>query len=490
MAARGAIAERSREGTSGEGGARSGPSPSIAAVVVSAPVQERRPLLAQQLARIAEGPSVARLASSLRRSHPRRSDDEIEDAIQHAFERSYARCDSESERKVYSWLWRTADRRLCDRGRELAREVPAAADSNVWLRAVEERGPQETLEEADEERNLVALFQQLAGELPPRQRSVLALHARGRERRALAEDLGVSERIVKRSLEHIHARARELVSDRCGSGCEQGTQGVCRLAFGLAAGSEARRAQLHLMSCPTCQAFHERLAWWREAAAGVVPVPVTHELDPTLAERTLGRLADAALGVKQQLFDTGSSIRQHASDGAASVKTQAAATYYRGSDPTPLAAVRPGPVAAVIVSCLTVAGGGAYCVDQGIDPIRVLAGAGGQEEQRPAPPPQDEPALAAPEQGLPPAATPPPAVQPAPAPAPPAPPPTPPPASPVPEPAAPPPPAPPDEFDPASSAAAGIPQPTSGASSSPAPEPAPVGPAPAPSGGGGEFGGP
>jgi len=453
-------------------------------VAASLPVRQGPSELTQRhVAGIADSASAGRLKTSLRRSHPRRSREEINDALQHAYAQALERCEAEGERQVYGWLWRTADRRLCDRGRQLAHEMPAAADSNVWLRAVDERDPQHTLQAADEHHHLVDLFEQLASELPDRQRSVLALHARGRERRAVAQDLGVSERIVRRSLEQILSRARELLTDRCGSGCEHGTRDVCRLAFGLATGSEAGRAQLHLVSCPTCQAFHERLAWWREAAAAVVPVPAGHQLDPTLAERTLTKLADGALGVKQQLTDAGSSIRQHASDSAASVKTQAMSTYYRGPDPSPLAAVRPGPAAAVIVSCLTVAGG-AYCADQGIDPIRALAGAtgGGEQQQQPPTPAQEEPvADRVPDEPA--TATPQPAPQPPPAPAPPV---TPTPAPPAPAPVAPPAPAPPDEFDPASSAAAGSPPASSPA---PASAPAPT-PAPAPSGGGGEFGGP
>jgi len=175
-------------------------------------------------------------------------------------------------------------------------------------------------------------------------------------------------------------------------------------------------------------------------------------------------------------------VRQQASDGAAQLKAQAATTYYRAADPTPLAGVRPGAAAAVLTSCLTIAGGGAYCATQGIDPVRTLTGVIAPDRKQPPP---DRPA-AAPE----PAPDPPPA-EPAPQPTPP-PPTAAPPVDPAPEPApapappAPSPSAPPDEFDPASSSAAGAPQ-----TAAPAPQPAPPPkPAPAPAGGGGEFGGP
>ena len=435
---------------------------------------------------IATSAAADRLKASLGRSHPRRSSDEIDDALQDALLRGYARCEATDEDAVWTWLWRTADKRLQDRGRSLAREVPTPDHSSIMVHAPAPDDPQRELERADRHSELVELFEALSATLSARQRAVLALHARGRKRPAVATELGVSERVVKRQLENVLSRARALLVDRCGGGCEEGGTDVWRLAFGLASSAEAARAQLHLLSCPTCQAFCERLGWWREAAAATVPVPAAHELDPALAERALTKLTDAAVGLKQQLSTAGSSVRTHASDTGAQLKAQASATYYRAADPTPLAGVRPGAAAAVISGCLTVAGGGAYCLDQGVDPVRTLAGVVGQQAPDKPPPPKPDPEPTAP--APPPPSTPPPAAAPTPPP-PPAPAPN---ASPDPAPAPPPPPAPApgDEFDPASSRAVEA-QPQS-APGAPAPTSRPTPkPAPAPSaGGGGEFGGP
>jgi len=99
-------------------------------VAASLPVQQGPSELTQRrVAGIADSASAGRLKTSLRRSHPRRSPDEINDALQHAYAQALERCEAKGERQVYGWLWRTADRRLCDRGRQLAHEMPAAACS-------------------------------------------------------------------------------------------------------------------------------------------------------------------------------------------------------------------------------------------------------------------------------------------------------------------------------------------------------------------------
>jgi len=453
-------------------------------------------LTRRHLESIAATAAADRLKASLRRSHPCRSSEEIDDALQDALLRGYAHCQASDEDSVWTWLWRTADRRLKDRGRSLAREVPTPDHSTVMLQATGPDDPQRELEREGRHSELIDLFEALSTTLSARQRAVLALHVRGRKRPAVASELGISERVVKRQLENILGSARTLLANRCGGGCEDGDADVWRLAFGLATGPEAARAQAHLISCAACQAFLARLGWWREAAAAAIPVPAAHELDPAVAERGLNKLTDAVLGLKAHLSGTGASVRAHAGDAGAQLKAQAAATYYRAADPTPLAGLRPGAAAAVISGCLTVAGGGAYCLERGVDPVRALAGIVGQQDEAPrkveaAP----EPVAEAPAPDTPPdvastpAAPPDPPVPAPPAPAPAAP--TPAPAPAVPDPAAPPAPAPGDEFDPAgSTAAAGEPQPPAPpAAPAPNPQPRPAR-ALAPSRGGGEFGGP
>jgi len=202
--------------------------------------------------------------------------DAVDDALQDAYARAYACCEAEPA-AVYAWLEQAAVYRLQERLRGLNRERPRPSDSNVFVGICDDQvDPARAVEEREEERELERLFADLADQLPPRHRAVLALHSRGRKRPAVASELGISDRAVKRSLERTLARARELLVERCDGGCPQGGPDVWRLAFGLATGSQAARAQLHLLGCPTCQAFHERLGWWREAAAAAVPVPAAH----------------------------------------------------------------------------------------------------------------------------------------------------------------------------------------------------------------------
>lgn len=120
---------------------------------------------------------------------------------------------------------------------------------------------------------------------------------------------------------------------------------------------------------------------------------------------------------------------QKATEGLASLKQQAASAYTRAVDPTPLAAVRPGTVASVVVSCIAIGGGAAtYCADQGVDPIgaaRSLIASSSEpepaqdeapEEEAPAGPvytPVNPPVT---EEEPPPEPTPPPAEEPAPEP--------------------------------------------------------------------------
>jgi RNA polymerase sigma factor (sigma-70 family) len=86
---------------------------------------------------------------------------------------------------------------------------------------------------------------------------------------------------------------------------------------------------------------------------------------------------------------------QKSAEGLASVKQQAAAAYTRAVDPTPLAGARPGTVAALLVSCVTIGGGAAtYCAQNNVDPLGAASGLiSGEEESETAdaestPPPE------------------------------------------------------------------------------------------------------
>ncbi len=73
---------------------------------------------------------------------------------------------------------------------------------------------------------------------------------------------------------------------------------------------------------------------------------------------------------------------QKSAEGLASLKQQATATYTRAVDPTPLAGARPGTVAALLVSCVTIGGGAAtYCAQNGVDPLGAASGLISGEER-------------------------------------------------------------------------------------------------------------
>lgn len=312
---------------------------------------------------------------SVGRHHRGHSDEEIAEAFSEAASQALLCCRSADEGAVYTWMWRAMNSLLITRTRQLAREVPTPDHAELFERPGPDADLQETLDRRAQERQLAALFEALADELAPRQQSVLALHVRDFSKPEQARELKVSCRVVKRDLERVMSRARVRLVARCGGGCEHGTVAVWRYAFGLANTAEAQQAQLHLLDCSKCQAFMERLAWWREAAAAAVPVPAADEFDVGLAEHVLHETADALAQAKQQLADAAGVAKQHAAAG-----------YTRAVEYTPLASVRPGAAATAIAGWLALGSGAAgYCVDRGVNPIGGLVDA----IQRPAPSDRD-----------------------------------------------------------------------------------------------------
>jgi RNA polymerase sigma factor (sigma-70 family) len=345
---------------------------------------------------MAGGPLADGLRASLHRRHPRCSGDEIAEAFQEAYLRALRACPVEDEAAIYAWLRRTMDNLLVDCMRLLSHEAPVSDTAGVFARASDtSRDPEHELERTEERRELVALFELVSRVLAPRQRAVLALYVRGVRRRQIARQLGVSERVVKRDLERILARARALLVERSGGACGEGDGAVVRYAFGLASGSEAARAHVHLASCPSCQSFLERLGSWREAAAAAIPVPAVGQADAGRVERVVHGLADIATGVKQHLAGPAASLRQQAGDGAAQLKQQATASYYRAVDPTPLSGLRPGAAVAAIGTCLAVGGGAAtYCAQNDVNPFEGMAGlvqSQSDTERKREPPPAKQP---------------------------------------------------------------------------------------------------
>jgi hypothetical protein len=232
------------------------------------------------------------------------------------------------------------------------------------------------------------LVREVVDDLPQRHRQVLALHVAGLKRPEIASRLRLSERVVKRDLLEVVDEARAAIARKAGGGCLRGEPLVLRFAYayGLATSAESEQARLHMKSCHRCQMLGERLDTWREKAAVLLPAsPAVEQTSPGLLGRLAHRAVDSIASVKQQVLG-----------GAAQAKQQAATSYYRAADPTPLASVRPGTVAAVLVSCVTIGGGAAtYCAQNNVDPLSaatgLIAGTEGEGQSTPSAQPVETP---------------------------------------------------------------------------------------------------
>lgn len=321
------------------------------------------------------------LRSQLSRRFSGLPDDEIEEAVQTACRRFLDRAPDVSDpAAVHAYLHTSAYHLLVDelarRERTVVIDPTAAVVGEV---ASEDPGPAEELIALEDQAELGMLVEEVAASLDDRQRDVFSLWASGRRRSEIASELGIRERAVKRALEETMQRSREALAGQAGGGCEEGESLVLRFVCGITEAGEALRARAHLERCGRCGSFAEQLEDWREKA-GVVLGPVAIEAaHPGLVGRVVGRAGEAI-----------SSARRHLLGGATQIKEQAVATGYAPSpDPTPLAGVRPGAVAAVVVGCLAIGGGATYCAQQGVDPLKAATGliAGSGEEAKEDPPP-------------------------------------------------------------------------------------------------------
>lgn len=119
--------------------------------------------------------------------------------------------------------------------------------------------------------------------------------------------------------------------------------------------------------------MYERLDLWREKVAAILPVPAVGQAHTGLVERTVHSAADVVSSVRRQVRESVVGARENMGDGAAQAKQHAVAAYCRAVDPTSLAGVRPGAVAATIAGCLAIGSGAGYCIKQGVGPIARFA---------------------------------------------------------------------------------------------------------------------
>ena len=200
-----------------------------------------------------------------------------------------------------------------------------------------------------------------------RQRAVAVLYCHGLQRNEIAEQLDVTPRIVKRSLEQLLSSGRRRLIGLAGGGCATGEPLVARYAFGLGSDGDVKRAQAHLATCPRCGALYERLDFWREQVAATVPIPAVVGAHSHVAERLVHVGGDLLGGPGSRVADAPVAPRGHVASAIAHVREHAAGLYARTFDPTPLAGARPGTVAATIAGCLAVGSGAGVCVNQSVD---------------------------------------------------------------------------------------------------------------------------
>jgi RNA polymerase sigma factor (sigma-70 family) len=332
-----------------------------------------------------QGERARALRVQLAAQHPESSDEEVEDAVQYACKSFLDEAQGMTDPgQVYTWIRTAAHRALNRMAQRREREPTVDLLRGSFDESVsEEPTPEEELIAREDKGEIATLVREVIGDLPQRDRQVLALHVAGLTRPEIASRLGLTERAVKRDLMEGMDKARAAIASKAGGGCLWREPLVARFAYGLATPAESVQARLHIKSCHRCEMLWEQLDAWREKAAVLLPAsPAIEQASPGLLERVAHRAADGLSSVKQQVLG-----------GAAQAKQQVAATYYRAVDPTPLAAARPGTVAAVLASCITIGGGAAtYCANQGVDPIGAATGliAGTQEpEPKQSPPPPE-----------------------------------------------------------------------------------------------------
>jgi RNA polymerase sigma factor (sigma-70 family) len=323
---------------------------------------------------VVAGDAALRLRRQVLGWHPSATVEQVEDAFQEACARAARSCRGQSEGEVYTWLRTTTHRCLIRMRQRAEREALGPRPIDELEIDDESPGVETIVVERESRVEIEQVAKNVLGRLDERQLRVVALHAHGLRRQEIADRLELSPRVVKRVMEQVLAVGRAELAAMAGRGCDDGHEKVSRYAFGLSGQHDARSAQLHLATCQRCGSMFERLDVWRESVTALAPVPpAAVEAHTHLVERLVH------VGGENALTSGTSSagregLRQQALAGLAQARDHAAAVYYRAFDPTPLAGVRPGAVAAVVAGCLAVGGSATYCVQHAQDPIAALTG--------------------------------------------------------------------------------------------------------------------
>lgn len=298
--------------------------------------------------------------------------EQVEEAFQEACLRAGRGCHGQTMGEVYVWLRKTTGTLLKDMRDRLKREVLVdhtapdfhAVDTSTAT-------PDEIVIKREERAELDTLTAAILDRLCERERTIAVLHSHGYARKEIAERLGLTTRVVKRSVEEVLTTGRSQLAKFTGYGCSDGHELVSRYAFGLVAEREARHAQLHLATCPACGAMYERLDVWRERVAALIPIPPVAAAHRDVIERAVHVSTDTITSSHPGSGRTG--IRRHIADITGQLREHTAAAYTRSVDPTPLAGIRPGTIAAAVAGCIAVGGGATYCVKQSVGPLAGFA---------------------------------------------------------------------------------------------------------------------
>ena len=167
-------------------------------------------------------------------------------------------------------------------------------------------------------------------------------------------------------MEQVLAAGRNELLRLAGQGCNEGEQLVARLAFGSPA--RARPVARSFTWRPAAGAGRCTSAWICGASTSPGCCRSQPRRRPTLTCSS-ARSTPAASCCRGRPHRGRVRVRRHVTETVSHLRDQAAASYSRAVDPTPLAGVRPGAVAAAVAGCLAVGGGATYCVEQGVDPI-------------------------------------------------------------------------------------------------------------------------
>lgn len=314
------------------------------------------------LEEIAGGQRGAQLRAQIAAANRGSTPDQVEEAFQEACLRATRGCRGQTMGEVYVWLRKTTGTLLRDARERLKREVLVDQSATEFL--MEDTGttrPEDEVIRREERAELDALTRTILDRLCERERTIAILHSHGYARKEIAQRLGLTPRVVKRSVEEVLATGRNQLAKFTGYGCPDGHQLVSRYAFGLLAGGDARKAQMHLATCERCGAMYERLDVWRERVAALLPVPPAaiehHDAIGQFVQSSADALAAS---------DGRPGGRRHVADVAAQMREYVTNAYVRITDPSPMAGVRPGAVAAAVVGCIAVGSGATYCVRQNV----------------------------------------------------------------------------------------------------------------------------